>query len=355
MAKKEHLKILRRGVSAWNIWRKRNRGVELDLSRAHFRGADLEGADLHGVNLCAAQLYEANLSRANLRDADLNRAELFQATLKGADLRRAKLAGVGFFWADLCGADFRGTDLRGVDFSSTIVSGAKFGRAIMGDTTLADIDLSEVDGLETVEHYGPSRVGIDTVYLSKADIPESFLRQAGVPESFIERMKDLVFTTEPIHFYSCFISYSRRDKAFGRRLYSALQSRSVPCWIDEKDILPGEDIYHQVARGIRRADKVLLCCSKHSLASWWVENEIATAFEKEQQLMKQTNKKVNVLIPLNLDGSLFTDQFASGYGAKIRTRLAPDFTGYSRSAVKFDEQVEALVRALRADSEKLLR
>ena len=30
-------------------------------------------------------------------------------------------------------------------------------------------------------------------------------------------------------------------------------------------MLPGDDIYEQVERGIRLWDKVLLCCSRHSL------------------------------------------------------------------------------------------
>jgi hypothetical protein len=34
--------------------------------------------------------------------------------------------------------------------------------------------------------------------------------------------------------------------------------------LDEKQMLPGDDIYEQVDRGIR-----LLCFSQHSLTSWW--------------------------------------------------------------------------------------
>ena len=45
-------------------------------------------------------------------------------------------------------------------------------------------------------------------------------------------------------------------------------------WLDEHQMLPGDDIYEQIDRGIRHWDKILLCCSEASLTSWWVDNEI---------------------------------------------------------------------------------
>ena len=41
-----------------------------------------------------------------------------------------------------------------------------------------------------------------------------------------------------------------------------LQSGGIRCWLDERQLLPGDDIYDMVDRGIRLWDKVLLCCSE---------------------------------------------------------------------------------------------
>lgn len=48
-------------------------------------------------------------------------------------------------------------------------------------TSFVDIDLRLVKGLESVNHYGPSHIGIDTIYRSDGGIPELFLR-AAVPD-----------------------------------------------------------------------------------------------------------------------------------------------------------------------------
>ena len=87
-------------------------------------------------------------------------------------------------------------------------------------------------------------------------------RCRSAPGEFIEFARSI--GRNPIEFYSCFISYAHEDKLFARRLHDALQGRGVRCWLDEKQMLPGDDIYEQVDRGIRLWDKVLLCCSRHS-------------------------------------------------------------------------------------------
>jgi hypothetical protein len=46
-------------------------------------------------------------------------------------------------------------------------------------------------------------------------------------------------------------------------------------------------VNEEVKQGTCLGDMVLLCGSKHPLTSWWVNNEIGTALEKEHQFMKE--------------------------------------------------------------------
>jgi hypothetical protein len=55
-----------------------------------------------------------------------------------------------------------------------------------------------------------------------------------------------------------FISYSRKDKAFVRRLDEALKSRQREAWVDWEGIRPTEEFMQAIYRAIEAADTFIL-------------------------------------------------------------------------------------------------
>src|SRR6266446_1234945 len=258
MADEAQLEILGKGVAVWNEWRRQGRTFIPDLFEPYLREARLDGADL---------------SRANLRNADLTGADL-----RGANLSAANLSGANLGWANLSGvylngADLRGTNLSGTNLTRASVNAANVGGSILFATLLGDVDLSDVKGLETVHHEGPSTIGIDTIYRSKGRIPEVFLRGGGVPDAFTPYMKSLVGSVTAIEYYSCFISFSNKDAEFAKRLYADLQSSHIRCWFALEDLRIGDKFRREIDEAIRVYDKLLLVLSKDSVKSAWVEKE----------------------------------------------------------------------------------
>jgi uncharacterized protein YjbI with pentapeptide repeats len=362
-------KLQRANISAADLRDANLNGIDLrhallisaKLNGSMLKTADLRGAQFNDARLGNTDLTGANIASANFMGADLHNADLSDATLTRADFRRTDLRQVKFIntiasnliliAADLrdsvlCGANFFGADLHQADFSRANLSGADFTDAVIGGTTFVDTDLGSAKGLDRVRHSGRSTIGIETLINSKGKVPDVFLRGLGLPENFITYLPSLL--AQPIEFYSCFISYSHSDKSFARRLHDSLQGRGIRCWLDEHELLPGDKIYSEVDRGIRLWDKVLLCCSEDALNSWWVDNEIKIAFDKEQQLWRKRKKEVLALIPLNLDDYLFNG-WQSGLAVEVKARLAANFMGWEHDNEKFEEQFERLVTALRAD------
>lgn len=343
MANEEHLKKLRQGVEVWNKWRKDNPDILPDLYRALLNEADLNRADLYRAFLNEADLGGAKLTGADLTGADISGAFLTEADLSGAKLTGANLRKANLFTAYLRWADLRGADLSGADFSRAFLTEARFSNALIFYTNFANVDLSDVVGLNEIEHRGPSTVGIDTIYKSKGKIPEVFLRGAGVPEEFIEYMHSLV-TGKVIQFYSCFISYSTRNQDFADRLHADLQSKGVRCWFAPEDIRGGRKLNEQIPEAIRLYDRLLLVLSEYSMQSEWVKTEI---YHARQDEVRNNKRK---LFPIGLvdfgtikKWEAFDADIGKDMAREIREYFIPDFSNWK----DHDSYKKALNRLLR--------
>jgi uncharacterized protein YjbI with pentapeptide repeats len=343
VANEEHVKRLKQGVAEWNAWREGKDLSDINLSDAHLRGANLIGANLGGANLGGSQLSRANLNRANLNGANLSDARLSGADLSRADLSRASLNGADLSRADLGGANLSDANLSGAQLPSagltrTNLSRANLTKTTYADTVFCDLDLTDVIGLETCIHLGPSIIDHRTLQRS-GQLPLSFLRGVGLPEKLIEYLPSLL--EQAIQFYSCFISYSSRDQDFADRIHADLQNKGVRCWFAPHDMPIGGKILDTIDEAIRLRDKVLLILSEHSIKSDWVEDEVTKGFAEERR------RGHTVLFPVRLDDAVMDT--GEAWAVKLRDqrnigdfRRWKDHAGYKRS---FERVLRDLKRA----------
>lgn len=287
-----------------------------DLREANLSGVDLSEVDLSWANLNRAILIKTVLIKTVLIRASLSVAYLRLANLSRAFLYGANLSGANLMEANLSGAYLREANLREANLSGANLSGANLSRARTYFTVFGNTDLTDVKGLETVEHQGPSSIGMDMLFKSKSQIPEVFLRGIGVPEVLITYLPSMLGQT--IQYYSCFISYSAKDTPLATRLHADLQQAGVRCWFAPEDMKIGDKIRPRIDESIRVHEKLLLILSEHSLASDWVEHEVEAALEQERQ------RKETVLFPIRVDEAVMRSEV--GWAAHIkRTRNIGDF------------------------------
>jgi len=354
VANKAHLEVLEKGVTAWNVWRNDNFEIQPNL-----RGANLSDKNLNGVDLSTAFLSEAKFNRsylvgANLSGSFLDQVQFDETMLRGTNFGGSITAPIKkdeseeqgrLRWKETQGANLKGATfsrayLEEVNFSTSYLSGTDFADCMMSGSYFINVDLSECKGLEAVKHDGPSNIDIDTIYRSGGKIPEVFLRGAGVPEPFIANMKSLVAAMQPIEFYSCFISYSSKDKDFAERLYADLQAKNVRCWFAPEDLKIGDRLRPSFDEAIREHDKLMVLLSDNSVTSEWVEKEVETAFEKE----RRNNR--TVLFPIRLDDAVMETEQA--WAADIRrTRHIGDFRLWKNHDA-YKKAFERLLKDLKA-------
>jgi len=131
-ADRDPIELLRRGVTVWNLWRKKYSDIvprlagvrvrrgdytgldlrDMDLSKSNFSDAALYKADLSGATATAAKFAYGELSRATLIESRFTRCDFSYADLSGADLSRAHLVKCVLKGTNLVGAILDGAKLE---------------------------------------------------------------------------------------------------------------------------------------------------------------------------------------------------------------------------------------------------
>jgi GGDEF domain-containing protein len=109
---------------------------------------------------------------------------------------------------------------------------------------------------------------------------------------------------------SIFLSHSKADKPFVRRLSKDLKYFGIRVWVDEAEIQIGDSLIEKIREGIDNVKFVGVILSKTSVRSEWVKKEVDVAMNQEIE-----GKKVKVLplliescdLPGFLKGKLYAD------------------------------------------------
>ncbi|MCH5158466.1 MAG: toll/interleukin-1 receptor domain-containing protein [Clostridiales bacterium] len=85
--------------------------------------------------------------------------------------------------------------------------------------------------------------------------------------------------------HDIFLSYSRKDKQIATMVLSILEQNGIKCWIDYRDIPPGENYGASIVRAIKECKIFVLLLSKSSGKSSHVLNEVNSAASAEKPIV----------------------------------------------------------------------
>lgn len=277
----DHVRTLLDGVDRWNAWRRQEPGVRPDLSGYAFNSQAPERTPRIRAPKTFLQMFQTRtFSGIDLHGTDLRGAKIWSTTLEGCDLSGADLTGANVRSCKLQNSDLRGADLRGVYLERSDLTGVRLDEAQLGGTRFGFTTLAGAQGLAQLRHHEPSYLDMFSL-LASMPLPPEFLAACRVPDHTSRAAEWWHAQSRP--YYTCFISYSRRDETFVGYLREALTWAGVPSWFAPLDLRerPTADSDAELARDlfgyVRSAERVLLVVSSNVIPSEWVPRELDQA------------------------------------------------------------------------------
>ncbi|MEM9214798.1 MAG: TIR domain-containing protein [Cyanobacteria bacterium P01_F01_bin.150] len=151
-----------------------------------------------------------------------------------------------------------------------------------------------------------------------------------IQEDFIEASQSQTAAVAP----DVFISYSRADSDFARRLNNALQRQRKRTWFDQESIASGADFQQEIYKGIETSNFFLFVLSPRAVRSPYCADEVEYAAKLNKRMVTVLHRPVN---PKDLHPELAKVQWI-------------DFTA---NKGEFDTNFKELLRTLDTDPEHL--
>jgi hypothetical protein len=109
---------------------------------------------------------------------------------------------------------------------------------------------------------------------------------------------------------SIFLSHSSQDKKFVRKLAEDLRQLDTIVWLDEAEMLPGDNLVDHISNTITEIDYLAVVLSPNSVGSCWVKYEMELAMHDEiagRRVRVIPILKENCDIPPFLRGKIWAD------------------------------------------------
>lgn len=152
---------------------------------------------------------------------------------------------------------------------------------------------------------------------------------------------DVASNPRPLRIFLC---HSSVDKLAVREvLYRRLKADGFEPWLDEQDLLPGQDWQLEIPKAVRQSDMVIVCLSKASInAADYLQLKFALDVADEQPAGDI------FIIPLRLEECNIPDRLQRWQGVDLF-----DTNGYARLLLAVQFRAKSLLAASATPSEEL--
>ncbi len=154
--------------------------------------------------------------------------------------------------------------------------------------------------------------------------------------------------SRPPHRLRVFLCHTSDDKPAVRRLYRRLKDDGFDPWLDEENLLPGQDWDLEISRAVRRSDMIIVCLSRAAVVKrGYVQKEIKQALDVADEQPEGTI----FIIPLKLEECVAPERLrrwqwvslfeAGGYArlkrALLHTSKQKGQESYNRVSILWEE------------------